>query len=305
MRQSQTGPPASLGRFELWRFDGHRAVQEWVFQPKEHAIEYPSSLIADLNQDGHLHLVVDSWCHVWNIDLGTGRLASHTTWDPQGANQRHYGWNELVDVDGDGKLDFVNISLTKHVDVLRNIDGKLQLAWSRGWPDPVTTEARALRPASDPVADLDGDGHMELTAALFDGLSDKRWHLFVWDAVTGAQKAEELDLVPLASVPLWGPGKGRALLCVRSPGIQYDPPESYEVWRLQGGKLHQIWSSASAAFRLEPVESDERCAVYFNALNVKRATTADPDGDGRVAFFTTQRENAALQAWGLKSSSSS
>src|SRR3989442_741311 len=129
MRQAQSGPPAALGQFELWSFDGQRAVPRWTVTPKEQAIEYPSSLIADLNGDGHMHLVVDSWCHVWNVDLATGNVDSHTTWDPQGANQRHYGWNELVDVDGDGKLDFVNVSLTKHVDVLRNVAGKLQLAW--------------------------------------------------------------------------------------------------------------------------------------------------------------------------------
>src|SRR6185436_8208755 len=159
----------------------------------------------------------------------------HTTWDPQGANQRHYGWNEIIDVDGDGQLDFINISLTKHVDVLRNVAGKLALAWTHAWPDPVTTEARSLRPPSDPVADLDGDGQMELTAALFDGLTDKRWHLFIWDAVTGVQKVEMPDLIAIASVPIWGPEGGRGLLCFRSTGIQYEPPESYEVWRLRHG----------------------------------------------------------------------
>jgi outer membrane protein assembly factor BamB len=299
MRQAQSGPPASFGQFQLWSFDGRRAVPRWKITPKEHAIEYPSSLIADLDHSGHTHLVVDSWCHVWNIDLATGHLDSHTTWDPQGANQRHYGWNELVDVDGDAKLDFVNLSLTKHVDVLRNVDGKLQLAWTRGWPDPVTTEARSLRPPSDPVADLDGDGRLELTAALFDGLTDKRWHLFVWDAATGTQKAEALDLVPLASVPIGGAGAGRALLCVRSSRIQYDPPESYEVWRLRDGSLEKIWSSTSAAFRLEAADSDERRALYFSALNVKRAVTSDVDGDGWPEFFTTSQNGSGLQAWGL------
>src|SRR5581483_283262 len=204
---------------------------------------YPSVTVADLNGDGHFHGVVDSWCHVWNIDLATGAAVSHATWNPQGANERHYGWCELVDVDGDGKLDFVNLSMTKHVDVLRNTGGKLQLAWTHGWPDTVTTEARALRIPSDPVMDLEGDGHKEIVSALFDGLTDKRWHMSVVDAATGAEKAQLTDLVPLASVPLWGTNGPRALLCVRSTNLEYDPPETCEAWCLRHGHMEKIWSS--------------------------------------------------------------
>jgi hypothetical protein len=152
--QAVGGPPASYGQFSLWSFDGSKAAQQWAWTPTEHVLYYPAVTVADLNGDGRFHAVVASWCHVWTIDLATGEAVSHTTWDPQGANARHYGWNELVDVDGDGKLDFVNISQTKHVDVLRNVGGKLELAWTRGWPDPVTTEARSLVCPSDPVVDL-------------------------------------------------------------------------------------------------------------------------------------------------------
>ncbi|HZO88500.1 MAG TPA: PQQ-binding-like beta-propeller repeat protein [Chthonomonadaceae bacterium] len=299
MRQAQGGPPASNGEFALWSFDGHRAIRRWAWTPKEYAVEYPAVMLGDLNGEGHTHAVVDSWCHVWNLDLATGALASHTTWDPQGANKRHYGWNELVDVDGDGKLDFVNISLTKHVDVLRNVGGKLELAWTRGWPDPVTTEARSIRMPSDPVSDLDGDGKKELVAALFDGTTDKRWHLFIWDGVTGAQKAEAPDLVPIASVPIRGEHGGRALLCVRSAGLQFDPPASYEVWRLQGGQLTRLWASSTAAFLLESLPADARRDFAFNAVGVRRAVMAGPDG-GRAAFFTTEKGGQAAQGWAIQ-----
>ena len=300
MLQAESGPARSHGEFALWSFDGRRAVRRWAWSPREYYVEYPALLVADRNGDGHTRAVVDSWCHVWVIDLATGTALSHTTWDPQGANQRHYGWNEVVDVDGDDDLDFVNVSLTKHVDVLRSTGAKLELAWTRGWPDPVTTEARSIRPPSDPVADLDGDGRMELVTALFDGLTDKRWHLFVFDAASGAQKAEALDLVPFASVPLWGEGKGRALLCARSGSVQYEPAESCEAWTLREGKLEKLWSSTNAAaFLLKPVKSDDRRVVYFNALNVREAVTADVDGDGRVEFFTSDRASGETQAWGL------
>jgi outer membrane protein assembly factor BamB len=298
--QAVGGPPASYGQFSLWSFDGSEVTQRWAWTPTEHVLYYPAVTVADLNGDGRFHAVVDSWCHVWNIDLATGAAVSHTTWDPQGANARQYGWNELVDVDGDGKLDFVNISRTKHVDVLRNVGGKLQLAWTHGWPDPVTTEARSLVCPSDPVVDLEGTGHKQIVCALFDGLTDKRWHLSICDAASGAERVQMPDLVPLASVPLWGTNGPRALLCARSSLLEYQPPEACEVWRLHDGKMEKLWSLGNAQFLLKPGASDDRRAFYFNAVNVQWAVTGDVDGDGRPEFFT--RANGAstgAQAWGL------
>lgn len=302
MRQSETGPAASFGQFSLWSYDGKAVTQRWAWTPNEHVVYYPAVMVADLNGDGRFYGVVDSWSHVWNIELATGAAVSHTTWDPKGANVRHYGWNELVDVDGDGKLDFVNVSLTKHVDVLRNVGGKLELAWTRGWPDPITTEARSIHPPSDPVVDLEGDGHMELVSALFDGLTDKRWHLSIFDAASGAEKAQMPDLVPMATVPLWGTNGPRALLCVRSTHLEYEPPESCEVWRFREGKLEKLWSSTNAVFLLKSEVSNDRRVFDFTAMKLQWPTTADVDGDGRLEFFTSGigRGNQP-QAWGINS----
>ncbi|MBM3239236.1 PQQ-like beta-propeller repeat protein [Candidatus Poribacteria bacterium] len=285
------------GHIMLLQFDGETISPLWDFEPTEYAIEYPATLIGDLMGRGRLHAVVDSWCHVWNVDLSTGELVSHTTWNPEGANQRHYGWNQLVDVFGDGRLDFVNVSLTKHVDVLCcDENGKLSLAWTNGWPDPVTTEARSLVCPVDPIADVDGDGRKELVVGVFDGLVDNRWHLYAYDGATGELKAEALDLVPLASVSLRDSG-GDIMFCARSTTNVREPGEGYEVWHIRAGQWEQLWVSTDAPFLLTAVPSEERLAVGFNGLNVRRAVTADVDGDGRMEFFTQQQ--GIVQAWGL------
>ena len=198
--------PVANGEFSLWAFDGRKAERRWTRTPKEYYVEYPSVLVGDMGGDGRLRAVVDSWCHVWNIDLATGELASHTTWNPGGANERHYGFTRLIDVDGDGDLDFVNLALTKHIDVLRNDGGKLVHSWTHAWPDPVTTEARSLRWPGEPVVDLDGDGKPEVVAALFDGLADRRWHLKVYEAATGAPKGEGARRGAAGDLPLVGQG---------------------------------------------------------------------------------------------------
>jgi outer membrane protein assembly factor BamB len=310
-RQSEQGafPAASNGELSLWSFDGGKTQRHWTWTPPEYVLFYPSVMVADLNADGRFHAVVDSWSHVWQIDLATGTPLSHTTWDPQGANQRQYGWNELVDVDGDAKLDFVNISLTKHVDVLRNVNGKLQLGWTKGWPDPVTTEAHAIHAPSDPVVDLDGDGKMELITSFFEGVTEKRWKLWIWDAATGEQKVELNDLVALASVPVAGNAatNGRVLLCARSSKVGYDPAEAYEALQLRQNTLEKVWSATNAAFVMQTVESNDRRAVYFSAINVQFSRTEDLDDDGRLEFFTKPIGKTAaddkLQAWGLNKDS--
>ncbi len=285
--------PVANGELSLWDFDGLKAERRWTRTPKEYYVEYPSVLVGDLGGDGRLRAVVDSWCHVWNIDLATGELVSHTTWDPGGANERHYGFTRLIDVDGDGRLDFVNLALTKHIDLLRNDGEKLVHSWTHAWPDPVTTEARSLRWPGEPVVDLDGDGRPEVVAAVFDGLADRRWHLKVYEAATGAPRGEALDVVPLATLPLWGKDGGSALLCARSRALQAEPPESYEAIRLRGSQLETLWSSPESRLLLEPRAS-------ANGDQAQAATIADVDGDGRPEFFTTRREGPGRpQAWGL------
>ena len=297
-RQAAQGGWETHGHIMLLQFDGETISPLWDLEPVEYAIEYPATLIGDLANRGRLHAVVNSWCHVWNIDLSSGKLASHTNWNPEEANQRHYGWNQLVDVLVDGRLDFVSLALTKHVDVLRcDEDGKLSLAWTRGWPDPVTTEARSLACPADPIADIDGDGDKELIVGVFDGLADNRWHLFAYDGATGELKGEVLDLVPLASVPILGDSDGEAMFCVRSTTNAREPGEGYEVWYLREGQWEQLWASKDEQFLLTGVSSDERLAVGFNGLNVRRAVTADVDSDGRMEFFTQKQE--IVQAWGL------
>lgn len=304
-RQPPQGSMTQLGEFSLWAFDGAKADRLWAYDPTEFNIYYPAVMAAELDpkSPGRFFGVVDSWSHVWSIDLSTGKIVSHETWDTHSSSPRQYGWNQLIDVDGDGALDFVNVSMTKHVDVLRNDgNGRLKFAWSHGWSDVITTEKRALRPISDGILDVDGDGKMEVIAGLFDGLGDNRWHLYVWDAATGAVKAEEPDLAPLATVPLWGdkPGEPRALLCARSSTVQFDPPPQLEAWVLRDGKLQKVWTAPEQTrLHLIPPPRDDRRAFQYNSIEIGDPIVADTDHDGRPEFLTTDWEAGHPRAWGL------
>ncbi|MEW6754629.1 MAG: FG-GAP-like repeat-containing protein [Candidatus Latescibacterota bacterium] len=285
---------ATHGHIGLLELRGDSLAPLWDLEVAEYPIEYPATLIGELGADGRKQVVVDSWCHVWSVDLASGRALSHTTWDPGRANGRHYGWNQLTRIAG--RPAFVNLALTKHVDVLlADAGGRLELAWTRGWPDPVTTEARSLACPGDPVADVDGDGIEEVVVGLFDGLTESRWHLLALDGLTGATRAEALDLVPLATTPLGGT-RGSAVLCARCPTYARQEVAAYEVWAVREGAWTQVWR-ADGPFLLEGVTSTEVLAVGFNGLNAQRAVVADVDADAWPAFFTGPRPQA--RAWGV------
>ena len=62
---------------------------------------------------------------------------------------RSYGLDEFVDLNGDGKPDFLCIgNFAQHHEVLLNENGKLKEAWHYGWPESVTTGTVATQLAA-------------------------------------------------------------------------------------------------------------------------------------------------------------
>ena len=73
---------------------------------------------------------------------------------------------------------------------------------------------------------MDGDGRLEIVAALFDGLGDQRWHLYVWDADAGKPLFHQ-KIAPgtLAYGVAWSPdGKQLAVAASDNKGYILDVP---------------------------------------------------------------------------------
>lgn len=297
-KQAEVGM-SSNGEIALWSLEPNAGPKRlWSYKPPEFTLFYPHLMVGPLGAHGEPQAVIDSWCHVWNIDLATGKVVNHETWDPHASSPRQYGWSELVDADGDGHLDYVNVSLTKHVDMLKNTGGQLKLAWTHGWTDAITTEQRALRPMCEPIVDLDGDGKMEVVAGLFDGLGDKHWHLYVWDGATGAAKSETLARAPLDSVQLDRKSKTRTMLCSHSMTVQFDPPTPLEAWQDQNGKLTKVWEHGGVRLVQDAAPETDTRVTSDTSLQTGFARMITTD-DGKPAFETTDIEGGATRAWGL------
>jgi hypothetical protein len=229
-----SGRRGARGAVALWSFEkgADHPAERWFYDAAGYEIKYPAMFLEDVSGDGRPDLFVTDWCHLYRIDLGTGKVMQEFGWDPQGANKRHYGWNQLVDMDGDGDPDYVCVSGAKHVDMLRNEGGLFSLGWTVGWPDEVTLSRYDMAHGPWPAADLDGDGRREAVFSVFNEGDAGRWKLHILDGSTGAERAVLDDLIMRSPVDLDGDG-GMELLVTRHRERNRDAWEAVEVvdWR--------------------------------------------------------------------------
>ncbi len=293
-----TGPD---GDFSLWRFDGKKFVRQWHIQttlPPDAILNNPELLVGDIEGDGRIRAVVSSMCHVWYLDPNEGKVLSLTAWRPQQAQRLGpYGWSELLDVDGDGRLDYVNVAALQNVNYLRNTGMKMELGWTRGWRERHVLSQNDITSPSRPWRDLEGDGKMECLFARGEA-SRGQWEMHVADGESGSDIVTQPNIVPIATIRAGTDEKsGYLLLCARTEGPHLRPVKAHEVWTYQSGKLEQIWSSEKDRFVLKEFEHDDTNTGY-RGFRLRMPVTRDVDGDGVAEFFTSRSGDEHPQAWG-------
>ena len=162
-------PDKDNGYIVLFEFPGkgRPPVQKWRYNFDKYT-SIPTLLQTDLDGDGVKELVVETHSRMWFLDAVTGKVKHFVGWDTAPANTRSYGLVKFVDLDGDGREDFLCIAnFAQHHEVLLNKNGKMQLAWCHGWPENVTTRKVATTWPEPPQADVDGDKRLEIVLSMF------------------------------------------------------------------------------------------------------------------------------------------
>jgi outer membrane protein assembly factor BamB len=183
-------PDARNGYIALFDFaDGSPApFQRWRYD-FDHYTCFPSFLTDDLDGDGIDELVVETHSRMWFLDALTGRVKQFLNWDVSPANIRSYGLVQFVDLNGDGRKDFLCIAnFAQHQEVLLNVNGKMTKAWHHGWPESVTTSHVATCYPLPAHGDIDGDGKQCVVVSMFNSEGKAQWLTLVYDAVSGAVK---------------------------------------------------------------------------------------------------------------------
>jgi len=233
--------PKCVGRCYAWQ-DG-AWVQVW--QTEEISLLYqPLPLVGDFDADGAPEVTVLPWQELLVFDARTGTLKDSCPF----TEGRSYGFFGAYDLDRDGRTEFiVQADFAKHVDVLGYRAGKLSVLWQRQIELDISNPQKVLRVGPDPVADVDGDGRLEVTVNLFNDAGDGRWHVTVHDGMTGEVLADLPDhhLNGLADID----GDGRAeLLTTRTEGGGIPEYGTIAAYRVRNRRVELLWQRTGAAW---------------------------------------------------------
>ena len=200
----------------------------------------PLPLVGDFDGDGTQEIAILPFYQLKLIDARTGQTKDSCRFN----DNRSYGFHGVYDFEGDGKWEFlVQADFSKHVDVLGYRDGKLTLLWQQNIEQDVAHPQKIMRVATDPVMDIDGDGHPEVILSLFNDSSDGRWHLSFLDALTGHIKVDFPDEQFSARMDLDGDGESELLTtCTR--GVS--PLKKIRARTMKGSKPSIIWEKENA-----------------------------------------------------------
>lgn len=164
---------------------------------------FPSLLTADVDGDGVDDLCIETHSHMWVMDPRDGKVDQFVQWDTAPASVRSYGLIRFQDLNGDGRPDFFCIAnFSHHQEVLLNENGKLKLAWLHAWDDSVTTNHIATTWPEPPIADIDGDGKLEMVVSMFNADGAGRWQIRVYDAVSGVVKTTYDDRIAVELIDI-------------------------------------------------------------------------------------------------------
>ena len=248
----------------------------------------PVVAIADTDLDGQDEVVLLTHYHLAIYDALTGQVKDSVYWNVG----RNYGQLDVVDVDGDGRPDFVvQADAPPHLEFIRNSPNGASLAWSHKYleneADVAVPTEFYLHNLPNALRDLDGDGRMELAVNIHDFKADRRWHVVVFDVLTGEVKADFIDRYLWAVADIDSDGHFEFFLS-HAPDKTIERDAKLYVSSYLGTELLQRWESqASGRFCMRPYFFPDNVNSASSRGPVNRSTivTGNVDGDKFDEFF--------------------
>ena len=240
-------PDAKFGYIAMFAFEkpGEPPRLRWRYD-FDHYTCFPTLLTADVDGDGVNEICVETHSQMWVLDARTGKVNQFLTWDVSPANVRSYGLVRFQDLNGDGLPEFLCIAnFSQHHEVLLNEKGRLKRAWAHGWDTSVTTQTIATTWPDPPIADVDGDGKLEMVVNLFASDGQPRWLVRIYDALTGVLKATAQDRIATYLSDVDGDGAAELLA-----DISQDPTlteiQGACLLKVQGKECKELWRQDGA-----------------------------------------------------------
>ncbi len=221
----------------------------WQTEPPEDTIFQPLDIITDLDGDGVPEICVAAHYRLMIFEGTTGRKETELRYH----HSRPYGWFGVVDVDGDGRKEFVTLGdFQSHLDVL-NYDPKkpeaerLSVRWRRDIEQNIEERRKWPQIGPHPVLDLTGDTRPEIVLNLFNDSGDGQWHVVVLNAATGDQLFDLPKKFMQGAADLKNDGR-IAVFVIATTGALVPAFGDIELIDLHGPKPVTQWSQANASW---------------------------------------------------------
>lgn len=239
-------PDEENGYIAFFRFEEEepQPAQQWRYNFDDYTC-FPSLLRTDLDGDGVQELAVETHSRMWFFDVVSGAMKHFAQWDVSPANVRSYGLVKFVDLNKDGREDFLCIAnFAQHHEVLLNVDGKMEKAWSYGWPESVTTGKVVTTWPEPPDVDVDGDGDLEIVVSMYNSEDENAWLTRVYDAVTGELQYRIPGVIAVSTADVNGDGSWDILANVSKDPTRADLDGAQLISCAEGVKT--LWEDADA-----------------------------------------------------------
>jgi hypothetical protein len=238
--------PSRLQCFSYEQGLGHPKL-EWE-TPPEQTVYAPQTCIADVNGDGKQEVVCSLHYRTMVFDGQTGKKLHELRYH----HLRNYGFFGLFFEPGDSYAKFVNISdFAHHFDVLDFNGGDMTVAFRRDVQGVesggITRSSKIVRPGPNPLEDLDGDGHVEMTFNLFNDQGDNMWHVMSYEPLTGTVKLNLKGQYLVGLYDVDGCGHPE-LLCQSVSDRNTTGWTTLKVLKLRNGKVETLQTIDNARF---------------------------------------------------------
>ncbi|MCZ7542939.1 MAG: hypothetical protein M5R40_05100 [Anaerolineae bacterium] len=257
----------------------------------------PAPAVADVDGDGANEVCLMAHHRLTLYDPADGSEKQRIAWQNVSGEVRNYGYLGLLEIAKDSPPAGVllSVGVAYHAERL-DFQGGGQVVWSEylGGQEDVSLE---LESTPQPVADVDGDGALEVVySARFDRPDRQGWHVEIRDVLGGALKQEiegarlldvlDLDGDGVAELVLERVGDAGRAISILAPASGVETP-------LGNYDLH---IDATRRYGLHETNTYYPFGGYIVRNWLMRA---DLDGDGRPELLGVDRETGQRVGLGL------
>jgi hypothetical protein len=270
-------------------------VQQWQSPQIPSMFGIPNLIVGDFDNDGTNEVALVPWNNLYVLNIMTGVVERTGLFKPA-ANEsgRGYGWLGAYDLTGDGREEFIVMGdFQDFITVLGwNGSGNLVQLWTHVFDPRLSGKQTAHRPGAFPVRDITGDGFPEIVTSVYNETGDQRWHLRVFNALTGASMYDLVDHVADAARDVNGDGDFE-LFVREAQGALLSETSTIKLLNWTGSAFVSTWSQTAAGFIQRDIADFPHHVNSATSTGKRDVLTGPISPGGRDLFFTRRPLSAS------------